>query len=108
MNRTIKKQVWFNEKEDRILKDKARKTCLTEAALIRLLVLGYEPREKPDERFYAFTKELSRIGNNLNQLAAKANRLGSLQAGAIEEELRRLHHFQANMEAEFLTHGRSE
>ena len=73
MKRTVKKQFWFSKVEAQDLKKKAKKACLTEAALIRLLLRGYEPREKPDERFYDAMRELSAIGNNINQLARKAN-----------------------------------
>ena len=76
MKRTVKKQFWFSKVEAQDLKKKAKKACLTEAALIRLLLRGYEPREKPDERFYDAMRELSAIGNNINQLAIKANALG--------------------------------
>ena len=108
MKRTIKKQVWLNKEEAQALKKKAKKVCLTEAALIRLLLRGYEPREKPDDRFYTFTRELSGIGNSMNQLAAKAHSLGYIDTPALEEEVRKLHRFQARIEKEFLTHDRSE
>lgn len=66
----------MNRQEAQDLQKKAKKACLTEAALIRLLLRGYEPREKPDERFYDAMRELSAIGNNINQLVIKANALG--------------------------------
>ena len=106
MKRTIKKQFWFNREEAQDLQKKAKKTCLTEAALVRLLIRGYEPKEKPDERFYDFTRELSRVGNSLNQLAAKANSLGYIDVPLLEEEVRKLHKFQADIEDEFLNHDR--
>ena len=71
--RTVKKQFWFSRDEAQDLQKKAKKTCLTEAALVRLLVRGYEPKERPDERFYDVMRQLSSIGNNINQLAAQAN-----------------------------------
>ena len=43
--RTVKKQFWFSRDEAQDLQKKAKKTCLTEAALVRLLVRGYEPKE---------------------------------------------------------------
>ena len=89
MKRTIKKQFWFNREEAQDLQKKAKKTCLSEAALVRLLIRGYEPKEKPDERFYDFTRELSRIGNSLNQIAAKANSLGYINVPEYEEEIKR-------------------
>jgi len=77
VKRTVKKQFWFSKVEAQDLKKKAKKACLTEAALIRLLLRGYEPREKPDERFYDAMRELSAIGNNINQLAANAEERGA-------------------------------
>ena len=41
--------------------------------MFRLLLRSYEPKEKPDGRFYDAMRELSAIGNNINQLARKAN-----------------------------------
>ena len=76
MKRTVKKQFWFSKVEAQDLKKKAKKACLTEAALIRLLLRGYEPREKPDERFYDAMRELSAIGNNINQIARTVNARG--------------------------------
>ena len=84
------------------LKKKAKKACLTEAALIRLLLRGYEPREKPDERFYDAMRELSAIGNNINQLAIKANALGFVDSQMLKNEALRWHKFQAAIEREFL------
>ena len=71
--RNIQKIVRFSRDEAQDLQKKAKKACLSEAGLIRLLLRGYEPREKPDERFYDVMRELSSIGNNINQLARKAN-----------------------------------
>ena len=57
--RNVDKHIWFDRQEAQDLQKKAKKACLTEAALIRLLIRGYEPREKPDERFYDAMRELS-------------------------------------------------
>lgn len=76
--RNIQKIVRFNRKEAQDLAAKAKKACLSEAGLIRLLIRGYEPKEKPDDRFYDVMRELSSIGNNINQLAAKANTLSAV------------------------------
>ena len=67
MKRNIKKQFWFNAEEAKDLKTKAEKAFITEAALVRMLLKGYEPKEKPDDRFYAAMRELSAIGNSLLQ-----------------------------------------
>lgn len=100
--RTVKKQFWFSRDEAQDLARKAKKTCLSEAALVRLLVKGYEPKERPDERFYDVMRQLSSIGNNINQLAAQANTLGFVDAPKLKKEAERWHKFQADLERQFL------
>lgn len=102
MKRTVKKQFWFSKAEAQDLQKKAKKTCLSEAALVRLLVRGYEPKERPDEKFYDVMRQLSAIGNNINQLSVKANALGFIDTQMLKAEAQRWHKFQADIEREFL------
>lgn len=102
MNKRIKKQFWLSPKDAEELKRKAELVGLTETAVVRLLIRGYEPREKPDERFYDAMRELSAIGNNINQLAIKANALGFVDSQMLKNEALRWHKFQAAIEREFL------
>ena len=75
MKRRVKKQFWLSPQDARELKRKAKLCGITETAVIRILLHGYEPKEKPDARFYEAMRQLSAIGNNINQLALKANAL---------------------------------
>ena len=75
---------------------------LPKSTVIRLLLHGYEPREKPDARFYEAMRQLSAIGNNINQLAVKANTLGFIDTPMLKAEALRWHRFQADIEAVFL------
>ena len=86
---------------------KAKMTCLNESALDRLLMKGYEPKEKPDDRFFESMRELSAIGSNINQLAAKANSLGFVDEPMLYREAERWHKFQADIEATFLRPDKS-
>ena len=105
--RNIQKIVRFNRKEAQDLAAKAKKACLSEAGLIRLLIRGYEPKEKPDDRFYDAMREFSAIGNNIHQISVKANALGFIDTQKLNSELDRLHNFQADMERQFLRPGES-
>ena len=105
--RNIEKHILMNKAEAQDLQKKAKRACLSEGGLIRLLLRGYEPREKPDERFYDVMRELSAIGNNINQLAAKANALGFIDTPMLKAEALRWHRFQADIEAVFLRPGES-
>lgn len=106
--RNIQKIVRFSRDDAQDLQKKAKKACLSEAGLIRLLLRGYEPREKPDERFYDVMRELSSIGNNINQLAVKANALGFVDAPQLKKEAERWHKFQADIERTYLRPDKSE
>ena len=94
--------VLVSRDEAQDLQKKAKKTCLSEAALVRLLLRGYEPKEKPDDRFYDVMREFSAIGNNIHQISVKANALGFIDTQKLNSELDRLHNFQADMERQFL------
>lgn len=106
--RNIQKIVRFSRDEAQDLQKKAKKACLSEAGFIRLLLRGYEPREKPDEKFYDVMRELSSIGNNINQLAVKANALGFVDAPQLKKEAERWHKFQADIERTYLRPDKSE
>ena len=102
MKRTIEKHFFFNKAEAQDLQKKAKKACLSEAALVRFLLRGYEPKECPDDRFYDVMRNLSAIGNNINQLSIKANALDFIDAPMLEKEVTRWHKFQADVERQFL------
>lgn len=106
--RSIEKHILMTKVEAQDLRKKAKKACLSEAALIRLLVKGYEPREKPDDRFYDVMKELSAIGNNLNQLTAKANTLGFVDAPLLKKEAEKWNKFQCEVERLYLRPKKSD
>ena len=103
MNRRIKKQFWLSPQDARELKRKAKLCGITETILLH----GYEPKEKPDTRFYEAMRQLSAIGNNINQLAVKANTLGFIDTPMLKAEALRWHKFQADIEAVFLRPGQS-
>lgn len=106
--RNVDKHIWFSRAEAQELQRKAKKACLSEAGLIRLLIKGYEPKEKPDDRFYDVMRELSAIGNNINQLAAKANTLGFIDAPMLKNEAEKWNKFQAEVERHYLRPDKSE
>ncbi len=102
MRKGIKKQFWLSEKDAADLKQKAQRCGITETAMIRMLLHSYEPREKPDERFYEAMREMYAIGNNLNQLTAKAHKLGFIDTPMLRELSRAFARFQLKIEQNFL------
>lgn len=100
--RQIKKQVWLNREESTLLKKKAKKVGFKEAELIRQLIIGFEPKEKPDDRFYDVMKEMRAIGNNLNQIAKKANSLNFIDCKLYKKESENWNRFMIKVKKEFL------
>ena len=105
--RNIPIRVWLSKEEYAELNRKTKITGLPKSTIIRILLCNYEPKEKPDARFYEAMRQLSTIGNNINQLAVKANALGFIDAPMLKAEALRWHRFQADIEAVFLRPGES-
>ena len=88
------------------LNDLVRKSGRSKEAFLRDMVKGYRLCEKPDPEFYRIMRELSAIGNRINQLAAKANALGFVDAPMLREEARKWHEFQIDIRQKYLLpHG---
>ena len=74
-NRNVKIQVWLSKKEAENLQKKAKRSHISVAAYLRHLINDLVPQESPPLDYYAMAQQLSRIGNNLNQIAQKAHTL---------------------------------
>lgn len=72
------------------LASQVKKSGLSQEAFIRTLINGYVPKALPPPDYYAMMRELHAIGNNLNQLAAKAHSTGHLDRAAFQQEADRL------------------
>lgn len=64
---------WLNEKEYEHLKNQAGTSGLTVSALIRKLIMGQEIRQRPPAEMPELLRQMSAIGNNINQIAKVAN-----------------------------------
>ncbi len=65
--------VWMNESEYRHLKRQAEIAGMGTDPFIRSLVAGSQLRPRPPDQYAALLRELSAIGNNINQIAYWAN-----------------------------------
>lgn len=101
--RKIAKRIWLNEIEDRELKRKAKKAGVSQSGLVRSLIRGYEPKEKPDREFFEALRRLSAIGNNVHQLASKANTLGFIDAPMLSKEVEEWRVFRADIVRRFIS-----
>ena len=76
--RSIRREITLNEKDDKKLQSLMQKSGLTACQLLRKFILETEIRPRPPDEYAQLLRELSAIGNNINQMAYKANRLGEI------------------------------
>lgn len=65
--------VWLDEKEYLHLQEQCSVTGLSVSALVRKLIGGTQLRPRPPDQYAALLRELSAIGNNINQIAYWSN-----------------------------------
>lgn len=73
-SRNIKVNVFLNAEENKIFEDKAKKSGLSKSEFFRKIILDYQLKEQPDERFYEILIQLRGMAKNLNQMTRVYNR----------------------------------
>lgn len=77
--------LWLDEAEYSRLKHLCAVTGLTRSAVLRKLIAGAQLRPRPPDQYAALLRELSAIGNNINQIAFWANATRSIREDEIVE-----------------------
>lgn len=83
--RMIKISVRLNEQEHTHLKRLSETTGLKMEPLVRQLILGRELKPRPPENLAALLRQMSAMGNNINQIAKVANSSKFIRSEDIEE-----------------------
>ena len=82
--RTIKKQIWINQEEENLLKEKSKMVGLNESEFLRSCIKGYKIKEQPTKEIRDFIKQISGIANNINQIAIRVNIRGYAQTDELK------------------------
>ena len=82
--RMIKISVRLNEQEHTHLKRLSEITGLKMEPLVRQLILGRELKPRPPENLAALLRQMSAVGNNINQIAKVANSSKFIRSEDIE------------------------
>ncbi|HCC35903.1 MAG TPA: plasmid mobilization relaxosome protein MobC [Ruminococcaceae bacterium] len=101
-NRNVQILFRLTEEEAEQLYTLVRKSGRSKEAFLREMIKGYRLTEKPDPEFYRIMRELSAIGNRINQLAVKANALDFVDIPMIKDEARKWHEFQIDIRKRYL------
>ncbi len=97
-------QIPFRLTEDEAarLNDLVRRSGRSREDFLRTMIAGYVLREKPDPEFYKILRELSAIGNRLNQLTAKAHSLNFIDTPMLDKEVAEWRAFQMEIRKKYL------
>ncbi len=76
LKRNIQIAFRLTEQEFQELEQKVKMSGFSREAYIRSVLGGYVPKEKPPPDYRAMMRELHAIGNNIHQIAARANATG--------------------------------
>ena len=90
LKRNIQINFRVNAEEQLLLMQNARKCKLSIAKYLRSLIRGYVPKEQPPVDYKTLIRELHAIGNNMNQIAARANTTGYIAQEAYAENVKKL------------------
>lgn len=74
---------WLDDKEYDHLNQICAASGLSVSALVRKLIAGTQLRPRPPDQYAALLRELSAIGNNINQIAYWANAQKSIREAEI-------------------------
>jgi hypothetical protein len=85
--RSVSSMVRFTPDEFALIAQRARDCGRAPARFIREAALGAVPRERRSAASAELLRQLGRIGNNLNQLAARAHSGAPLPGSALETAL---------------------
>ena len=77
--------LWLNDEEYAHLREQSEITGLSASVLIRQAIAGVQLRQRPPDEYAPLLRELSAIGNNVNQLAHWANAKKSIQEAEIRQ-----------------------
>lgn len=86
-SRTQRLSLRLSEKESKRITRWAKSCRFIKSAYVRQLIIGYKPKESPPAGYFAMTRELKEIGNNMNQLAFMANASGLIDEAAYYENV---------------------
>lgn len=81
---------------------KSQKAGMSESALIRLLVSGYEPKAMPTDSFHEFMSRIADLADSMNQIARQANALGLLDAAYYKQQAEQLQQFELDVYEHFM------
>ena len=97
-------RIWCHLSDTELLdfNRKVKLSGMTRQSYLRSLISGYTPKELPSFEYLAMMKQLQAIGNNVHQIAARANATGFYKAKEYEQYMTDVYDAIARIESAIL------
>ena len=105
--RDIDFHVYLSEEENEVLNKFCTVMKTDRSKIIRAMILGTRLVEAPPVDYKQFIIELRRVGTNLNQLTAKANSIGYIDADECKNVLNEVRKLETDI-AKYFKAGKEE
>jgi predicted DNA-binding protein len=89
--RDVTVSIRLSKEEKQRLETLANESGYTQAGYLISLFWNKRPRSIPSIEYFTFINQLRSIGNNLNQIASKANALNFIDTKSYYQEVNKLH-----------------
>lgn len=100
--RQHKIEVRLNDEEFYKMEENIAAMKTTRSDYLRKLIVGTRIKEKPSEEFFRLMLNFTRIGANLNQLAAKANSNETINVNELKDLRKEMLTLKKKIEDEYL------
>lgn len=100
--RTIEKHIRLNEKEAADWKLKCELTGLPLSTILRMLMNGFEPKEKPDLRFYETMNQITELTSELHRFRLQAQHQNDVDMEKLKRMEESWQQLQLDLELKYL------
>ena len=98
----VSKHIRLTEEEATDWERKAKMIGFRQSCMIRALVKGYEPKEKPDYQFFEAMGRIARLANEIRELNHTIQSTGIIDTDELDKEIRQWQKLRRELEIKYL------
>lgn len=99
---TISKHIRLTEEEAADWKRKAEMIGFKESSMVRALVNGYEPKEKPDLQFFSAIDFIKSFADEIRKMRNTIRSTGTADTAELDKEIKRWQKLRHELEVKYL------
>lgn len=99
---TVSKHVRLTQEEAAEWKRKAEMIGFSESSMVRALVNGYEPKEKPDMEFFEAMGQIAKLADEIRELRNTIRAVGSIDPAELDKELNEWRKLRRELKIKYL------